>query len=149
MVTLCRSWLATWKSGQETAQKQLQEERRHWMGWKFRGIFCFSFLGFQMTWHGSSQPVYASQWVFCLEAGVELVQHGHTEACVLGRFSRVILLIVPEVMVLLVLMVLPTWRSQNMQAKGGLCPKRSFSAAFSLSSFVRRRDAIMSELHYI
>ena len=48
-----------------------------------------------MTWHGSSQPVYASQWVFCLEAGVELVEHAHTEACVLRRFSRVILLIVP------------------------------------------------------
>ena len=42
-----------------------------------------------MIWHGSSQPVYASQWVFCLEAGVELVQHGHTEACVLlGRFVQ-------------------------------------------------------------
>ena len=41
-----------------------------------------------MTWHGSSQPVYASQWVFCLEAGVELVQHGHTEACVLEIFLQ-------------------------------------------------------------
>ena len=41
-----------------------------------------------MAWFLTACTVYASQWVFCLEAGVELVQHGHTEACVLEIFLQ-------------------------------------------------------------
>ena len=34
-----------------------------------------------------------------------------------------------------------TLRSQNIPARGGFCPSRSFSAAFSFSSLLLRREA--------